>query len=117
MASAACMSRARRWRRLTSRGSATLWSTASAPGNLVARQGSRDDEPLDLAGALEQGVDLGGGGPLLEWEVTDVAIAAADLDRLLRDLHRYLTDLQLRHRSLVLLSLSAAAAFLDPTTY
>src|SRR5438067_8140085 len=109
MASAACMSRARRWRRLTSRGSATLWSTASALGNLVARQGSRDDEPLDLAGALEQGVDLGVAVPLLDWEVTDVAIAAADLDRLLRDLHRHLAGLQLRHRAFRMLELASVA--------
>src|SRR6202035_317441 len=47
---------------------------------------------------------------LLDWEVANVAVAAADLNRLLSDLHGDLAGLQLRHRTLGLLELTAVAA-------
>src|SRR5712691_11796132 len=105
MPSAAWVSRARRCRRRASRGSRTSVAVA-----LVVGDRSRDDEPLDLARALEEGVDLGVAVPLLDREVPYVAVAAADLDRLLGDLDRDLTGLQLRHRALGLLALTTAAA-------
>src|SRR5712691_1466111 len=105
MPSAAWVRRARRCRRRASRGSRTSVAVALVVGNR-----SRDDEPLDLARALEEGVDLGVAVPLLDREVPDVAVAAADLDRLLRDLDRNLAGLQLRHRALGLLDLAAVAA-------
>src|SRR3981081_2220592 len=78
---------------------------------LVARQGPGDDQPLDLARAFKQRVDLGVAVPLLDREVADVSIAAADLDRLLGHLDRDLAGLQLGHRALGLLELSTVAAF------
>src|SRR2546428_13825906 len=107
MPSAAWVSRARRCKRRASRGSRTSDSEATA---LVVGKGSRNDKPLDLAGAFEQRVDLGVAVPLLDREVPDIAVTAADLDRLLGDLDRNLAGLQLRHRALGLLELSAAAA-------
>src|SRR5713226_236316 len=106
--------RARRCRRRASRGSTAPAEAPRAAAlllTLVARERLRDHEPLDLARALEQRVDLGVAVPLLDREVADVAVAAADLDRLLRDLHCHLAGLQLRHRALGLLELAAAAAF------
>src|SRR5207253_1729041 len=81
-----------------------------SPG-LTGSQGPRDDEALDLAGAFEKGVDLGVAVPLLDGEVADVAVAAADLDRLLGDLHRHLAGLELRHRAFGLGELATVAAF------
>src|SRR5467141_1130623 len=107
MPSAAWVSRVRRCKRRASRGSRTSDSGAAA---LVVGKGSRNDQSLDLARAFEQGVDLGVSMPLLDGEVPDVAVTAADLDRLLGDLDRNLAGLQLRHRALGLLELSAAAA-------
>ena len=49
--------------------------------------------------------------PLLDGEIADVAVAAADLDRLVGDLDGHLAGLQLGHRALRLLELAAAAAF------
>src|SRR5205807_2855074 len=69
-----------------------------------------DDQPLDLAGALEQGVDLGVAVPLLDREVANVAVTAADLDRLLGQLDSDLPGLQLGHRPFGLLELVATAA-------
>src|SRR6266700_485022 len=83
----------------------------NSASHLVAGEGSGDDQALDLAGALEQRVDLGVAVPLLDREVTDVAVTPADLDRLLGDLARHLAGLELCHRSLGLLELAAAAAF------
>src|SRR5260370_31375101 len=109
MPRAACIKRARRSSRRASRGSAVPDSTTSVACALVVGDRSRDDEPLDLAGAFEERVDLGVAVPLLDREVPDIAVAAADLDRLLADLHRDLARLQLRHLALGLLELAAAA--------
>src|SRR5207237_6066114 len=59
-----------------------------------------DDKPLDLRGPLEDGVDLRVPVPLLDRELTDVAVAAADLDRLVRHLDGDLPRLELGHRTL-----------------
>src|SRR5207248_6385384 len=64
----------------------------------------------DLRRPLEEGVDLGIPVPLLDREFANVAIAAADLDRLLGDLDRDLAGLELGHRALGLLELAAVAA-------
>src|SRR5918996_991427 len=63
----------------------------------VAGQGPADHQPLDLAGPLEDGVDLGVAVPLLDREVLDVAVTSQDLDGLLGDGHGHLTGLELRH--------------------
>src|SRR6202162_4215634 len=81
------------------------------PTPLVLGKRPRDDDPLNLARAFEQGVDLGVAVPLLDREVADVAVAPADLDRLLGDLDGDLAGLELRHRTLGLLELAAVATF------
>src|SRR5207249_8771774 len=83
----------------------------SRPASSERGQGPRDDQALDLGGALEEGVDLGVAVPLLDREVADVTVAAADLDRLLGHLHGHLSGLQLGHRAFGLLELAARAAF------
>src|SRR5260370_42597940 len=91
IASAAWVKRARRCSRRASRGSTAPLGTAcsAAPRTtLVAGQCSRDDEPLDLARAFEERVDLGLAVPLLDREVPDVSVPATDLNRLLGDLDR-----------------------------
>src|SRR5581483_2282093 len=70
---------------------------------------ARDDEPLDLAGALEEGVDLRVAVPLLHREVLDVAVAAENLDGLFGDADRRLAGLELAHGSLGLRERLAAA--------
>src|SRR5712691_8438095 len=111
MPSAAWVSRARRCSRRASRGSTAPDSATGAACDLVVGERSRDDEPLDLARTFEQRVDLGVAMPLLDREVPDVAVPAADLDRLLGDLDRDLAGLQLRHRALGLLELAAVPTF------
>src|SRR5215472_3704823 len=49
--------------------------------------------------------------PLLDGEVTDVAVATADLNGFLRDLDRDLAGLKLRHRTLGLFEFATVAAF------
>src|SRR2546425_466814 len=95
-ASAASTIRRRRRSTLASRRS---WAEGTAI-DLPGRQRPRDDQALDLAGAFEKGVDLGVAVPFLDREVADVAVAAADLDRLLGDFDRHLAGLQLGHRAL-----------------
>src|SRR5216683_3232368 len=107
----AWVSRARRCSRRASRGSTAPDSATCAACDLVVGDRSRDDEPLDLARTFEERVDLGVAVPLLDREVPDVAVAAADLDRLLGDLDRDLARLQLRHRALCLLELATVATF------
>src|SRR3989442_2051211 len=68
-----------------------------------ARDGARHDQPLDLAGALEDRVDLAVAVPTLDRVFADVAVAAKDLNRLLCHPHRGLTREQLRHRALTVL--------------
>src|SRR3989441_10036768 len=106
-ASAASTIRRRRRSTLASRRS---WAEGTAI-DLPGCQRPRDDQALDLAGAFEEGVDLGGAMPLLDREVADVAVAAADLDRLIGDLDRDLARLELRHRAFGLGELSTVAAF------
>src|SRR5439155_20219948 len=79
--------------------------------HLVVRERPRNDDPLDFARALEQRVYLGVAVPLLDRKILDVAVAAADLDRLLGDLDSDLAGLQLRHRALGLLELAAVPPF------
>src|SRR4026207_1328284 len=69
-------------------------------GEMVTGEGARDDQALDLTGALEDGVDLGVAVPALDWMIADVARAAEDLDRLLGDRDGDLTGLELRRRAL-----------------
>src|SRR5260370_33277643 len=113
IASAAWVRRARRCRRRASRGSTAPAEAPRAAAlllTLVARERLRDHEPLDLARALEQRVDLGVAVPLLDRAVPNVSVAATDLDRLLGDFDRHLAGLHLRHRTLSLLGLAAGAA-------
>src|SRR3954469_437876 len=70
---------------------------------LGARDGAQraaDDQALDLAGALEDRVQLGVAVPLLHREVLDVAPPAERLDRLLARAHADLGGLELGHRAL-----------------
>src|SRR5882757_3588901 len=76
----------------------------------VLGQRPRDHDSLDLARAFEQRVDLGVAVPLLDREVAAVAVAAADLDRLLGDLDRDFARFQLGHRAFGFLELAAVAA-------
>src|SRR5207302_1549796 len=57
---------------------------------VVARQENlaRDDEPLDLGGPFVDLEQLGVAHQLLDRILLDVAVAAEDLDRVGRDLHR-----------------------------
>src|SRR5215213_9507224 len=68
--------------------------------DLPAGKGARDDEALDLAGALEDRVDLGVAVPALDGVLAGVAVAAEDLDRFLRHPHGDLAGLVLAHRAL-----------------
>src|SRR5688572_953123 len=68
--------------------------------DLVTGDGTADDEPLDLAGALEDRVDLRVAVPPLHRVLAGVAVAAEDLDRLLGHLDRGLPGEQLAHRAL-----------------
>src|SRR5437667_9830823 len=108
-ASAASAIRRRRFSIRASRRSCADGSATTALP-LAGRQRPRDDQALDLAGAFEERVDLGVAVPLLDREVADVAVAAADLDRLLGHLHGDLAGLQLGHRSFRLLELASAAS-------
>ena len=65
-----------------------------------ARDRARDDEPLDLRGALEDRVDLGVARPALDGVLAGEAVAAEDLHGLAGDLDRGLGGHQLRHRAL-----------------
>src|SRR5438552_11776549 len=106
-ASAASTIRRRRRSTLASRRS---WAEGTAI-DLPGCERPRDDQALDLAGAFEKGVDLGVAVPFLDGEVADVAVAAADLDRLLGDLDRHLAGLELRHRALGLVELAIVPVF------
>src|SRR5438445_10922909 len=85
-ASAASTIRRRRRSTLASRRS---WAEGTAI-DLPGCQRPRDDQALDLAGAFEEGVDLGGGRIIKDREVADVGVAAADLDRLRGHIHEHL---------------------------
>src|SRR5438552_6115136 len=98
-----------RRRRRSTLASRRSWAEGTAI-DLPGCERPRDDQALDLAGAFEKGVDLGVAVPFLDREVADVAVAPADLDRLLGDLDRHLAGLQLGHRALRLGELAAIAA-------
>src|SRR5436853_3207824 len=77
--------------------------------DLHAGDGPADDQPLDLAGAFEDGVDLRVAVPALDGVLAHVAVAAEDLDGILGDAHRRLTRLELAHRAFAVLELLARA--------
>src|SRR3989442_4091524 len=98
-----------RRRRRSTRASRRSWAEGTAI-DLAGCERPRDDQALDLAGAFEEGVDLGVAVPFPAREVAAVAVAAADLDRLLGDLDRHLAGLQLGHGAVRLGELAAIAA-------
>src|SRR5258708_2419290 len=69
-----------------------------------------DDSALDLAGALEQRVDLGVAMPALDRQLADVAPASADADRLVGHPVGDLAGLELGHRTLRLVELLRVAS-------
>src|SRR5205807_2665153 len=84
--------------------------TTSLPTSpALRRECSRDHQSLDLGGSSEECVDLGVTVPLLDREIPYVAVAAADLYRLLSDLDRDFARLQLGHRTLGHLELALVA--------
>src|SRR3984893_1999148 len=97
----------RRCRRAPRRDSTAGATELIAP--TLRRERARDHEPLELRRALEECVDLGVAVAFLDREVTDVAVAATDLDGLLRHLHRVLARLELGHRPFGHLELTAIA--------
>src|SRR3569833_3042997 len=68
-----------------------------------------DDQALDLRRALEDGEDLAVPVPALLRVLAGVAVAAQDLDGLLRDLHRRLARVQLGHRAFRVVEVLAVA--------
>src|SRR6476469_2487309 len=68
--------------------------------NLDAADGARDDQALDLRGALEDRVDLGVAVPALDGELARVAVAAEDVHGALGGPERDLARLELAHRAL-----------------
>src|SRR5665213_2113575 len=68
--------------------------------NLHTGDSARNDESLDLAGALENCVDLRVAVPTFNGIVANVAVPAKDLNRLFSDLHRRLTGEEFGHRTL-----------------
>src|SRR6266545_6239983 len=70
----------------------------------------RDDQALDLRGPLEDRVDLRVAVPALDRVFAHVAVAAHDLDRLLRHPDRGLAGEELRHRAFAVLELLPIAA-------
>src|SRR5580704_9581586 len=56
-------------------------------GDVDARDGPGDDEPLDLRGAFEDRVDLGVPVPALDRVLADIAVSTHDLNGLLGDPH------------------------------
>ena len=73
-------------------------------------QRAADHHALDLARALEDRVELRVAVPLLDRQVAHVAVAAADLDRLLGGPHRDLGRLELRHRALAVVEVHVLGA-------
>src|ERR1700732_1680984 len=68
--------------------------------NVHPADGPSDDQPLDLRGPLEDGVDLRVPVPALDRVVADVAVAAEDLNGLLGDPHGVLAGVELGHGAL-----------------
>src|SRR5579871_1525316 len=101
----AARARARRKRRsgvdgALSGGGAHEASGRAGSSDRLAGDRARDDQPLDLAGAFEDGVDLAVPVPALDRMLPAVSGAAEDLHRLLGHRDRDLSGLQLRHRAL-----------------
>src|SRR5207302_6230413 len=71
------------------------------PAELRAQQLARDDDALDLAGALVDLHDLRVTEEALDGELARVAVAAEDLDRVGRDLHGRVGRPALGHGRLV----------------
>src|SRR4051812_47726358 len=80
------------------------------PADVHARDRPREDQLLDLRGALEDVVDLRVAVHPLDRELARVAVAAEDLHRPLGGPHGDLAGLQLAHRPLGVLELVAVAA-------
>src|SRR5512145_1120415 len=83
----------------------STWSCSSVNANRtvssVLDERRRDDEPLDLRGALVDLRDLGVAEMALRGVLLDVAVPAVDLDPLDAGPHRRLGRIQLRHRRLL----------------
>src|SRR5665213_3076863 len=83
------------------------------PGQLLdvhPGDGPGDDQPLDLARALEDGEDLRVTVPALDWVLAYVAVAAHDLDGLIGHVHGSLAGVELGHRALARRELLAVGA-------
>src|SRR3954468_16275884 len=97
-------------RRASRSGSGTAVMYVCSSGDLHAGDRPADDQPLDLAGPLEDGVDLRVAVPALDRVFAGVAVAAEDLDGLLGHPDRGLAGVQLRHRALAVLERHLVAA-------
>src|SRR3954451_17087563 len=95
-------------RRASRSGSGTAVMYVCSSGDLHAGDRPADDQPLDLAGPLEDRVDLGVAVPALDGVLPRVAVAAADLDRVLGDAHGDLRGLVLAHRAFAVLVAAVA---------
>src|SRR4029079_17701539 len=100
--SAARGDRRHHWRLTTRRTSAGCLLDAHA----ADRPG--DDQLLDLAGALENRMDLGIAVPTLDRVLARVAVAAQDLDRILGDAHGDFRRFVLAHRTFAVLEPAVA---------
>src|SRR5204862_2895647 len=79
--------------------SATTAANAMRPtGGTLGTHRPRDHDALDLVGALVDLRDLRVAHHALDRVFLDVAVAAEDLDRVGRDLHRDVGAVELRHR-------------------
>src|ERR1700722_7579764 len=81
-------------------GTATIWALRCGLSDVESGDGPADDHTLDLRRAREDREDLRGAVPVLYREVSRVAVAPEDLDRLLGDPDRGLPRDELRHRTL-----------------
>src|SRR3954465_11711308 len=77
---------------------ASLRDTGQKRGALLLDHLARDHEPLDLVRALVDLRDLRVAHHPLDGILLDVAVAAEDLHRVGRDLHRHVGAVELRHR-------------------
>src|SRR5687768_9652469 len=85
--------------RATARGSPAI--TRSARSALACKEElSRDDQPLDLAGALADGGELDVAEELFRGVILDEAVSTVDLDAVLGGADGNLARVQLGHRGL-----------------